>query len=211
MSDPKITYGQLIAYAAGEVSPEEAAETEAYLVRNAEAAATVARFRLAHATMQADDGVDPRAEIGARAQRIFSPRADERPPRWWEQLERMVATLIYDSRPQPVLAGYRGSESGFQLSYESEPVKVDVQVDPVEGWGDAAAERRTWHLMGQIDTQQPQQGSWVALIRHGTSDPAAEWVVDEHGFFGFEAEPGLYDLVIRHGGSVVVLPNIEIA
>ena len=77
--------------------------------------------------------------------------------------------------------------------------------------GDAATERRIWHLMGQIDAQQPQRGLWVALVRHGTSVPEAEWVADEHGVFGFEAEPGRYDLFIRHGRGVVVLPNIEIA
>ncbi len=75
--------------------------------------------------------------------------------------------------------------------------------------GEPAADRQ-WHLLGYLDAAPAASRLEVSLVRQGTSLPTAEWVADEHGVYGFSAEPGRYDLVVRHGDSVILLPNIEI-
>jgi hypothetical protein len=73
-----------------------------------------------------------------------------------------------------------------------------------------SVEARTRHLLAQLDAPPPARRFEVSLVRQGTSVPAAEWVADEQGVFGFHADPGRYDLFVRHGDSILVLPNIEI-
>ncbi len=207
----KITYEQLIAYAAGELTPERAAEVAEHVTRDSEAAATVARYREAQATMRADDVTDPPARAVARAKAIFSPPPAEKGPSWWEQLEQVVATLIFDSRLKPALAGYRGTGSGFHLSFESEPGMVDLEAEPIVRSSAGIAARSSWRLTGQIDAETPVSNVGVALVRRGSDRPAAQTMADEEGIFTLEAAPGRYDLYLRHDDSSVLLPDIELA
>ena len=207
----KITYEQLIAYAVGELTPERAAEVAEHLARDREAAATVARYQQARSTFQADDGTDPPVHALARARAIFSPPRTESTPSWWEQLEQVLATLIFDSRLQPALAGYRGAGSGFHLSFESKPGMVDLEAEPIERSSASIAIRPSWRLTGQIDAETPVSNMGVALVRRGSDRPAAQAVADEEGIFTLEAPPGRYDLYLRHDDSSVMLPDIELA
>ncbi len=207
----KITYEQLIAYAVGELTPERAAEVAEHVARDREAAATVARYREAQATMRADDVTDPPARAVARAKAIFSPPRTEKGPSWWEQLEHVLATLIFDSRLQPALAGYRGAGSGFHLSFESKPGMVDLEAEPIERSSAGIATRPSWRLTGQIDAETPVSNVGVALVRRGSDRPAAQAVADEEGIFTLEAPPGRYDLYLRHDDSSIVLRDIELA
>ena len=207
MSKP--TYEQLIAYAAEELSPGEAARVEAHLARDRGAARTVARFRLAWTALAADDGVDPSPQLMARAKATFSPPPAPAPTRWWEHVEQVIATLIFDSRTQPALAGYRGRGSGFQLSFESDVGLVDLQAEPA-GAPPLADGESGWHLMGQIDVSEPGATANVALVRRGQHAPTAEVNADPAGVFSMDAPGGRYDLYIRFGASYVALRDVDL-
>ncbi len=213
MSTPRIDYRKLVAYAAGDLSATEASQIEARLARDPQAAATVRRFRTARAIIQSDDGLDPPPEAVARAGAIFSPPAVERSGSWWDALEQILATLVFDSRCQPVIAGYRyrGTDGGFQLCFECEPADVELQVEPTERFSGEVVPRPIWQVMGQIVTVRHAPNMEVALVRQGSTIPVAETSADSHGIFSLEAPSGRYDLFIRHGNGSVVLRDIELS
>ena len=63
MTTPRMSREKLIAFAAGELTGEEAALVEAYLMSDSEARATVDRFRAVRRTVASDDSVSPPADV----------------------------------------------------------------------------------------------------------------------------------------------------
>ncbi len=214
MSKPTIDYRKLVAYAAGDLSEAEASEFGAQLERDLDAAATVRRFRAAREIIQSDDGFDPPPEAVARACSIFSPPpAEQRSGSWWEALEQIVAALVFDSRCQPAVAGYRdgGTDGGFQLCFECEPVEVELQVDPTERFSGEGVPTPIWRVMGQIVATRRAPNTGVALVRQGSTGPTVETSADSQGIFSLEAPSGRYDLLIRYGNGSVVLRDIDLS
>ena len=214
MSTPRIDYRKLVSYAAGDLSETEASEFGDQLGRDLDAAATVHRFRTARAIIQSDDGLDPPPEAVARACSIFSPPpAEQRSGGWWEALEQILASLVFDSRCQPAVAGYRygGTDGGFQLCFECEPADVELQVEPTERFSGEAVPRPIWQVMGQIVAGRRAPNMGVALVRKGSTLPMAETSADSQGIFSLEAPSGRYDLLIRHGNGSVVLRDIVLS
>ncbi len=210
MSRPRVSYKQLIAFAAGELADEEARQVEAHLAGHPEAVETVARYRMAHWTLQADDGVDPPPEAVARAKAVFEPgREPAGEPSLGERIGELVARLIYDSRAEPALAGVRGAVTGFQLAYElpESEAQLDLQADVDED----GADTRRWRLVGQISSQQPLPPPQVALCRAGSLTPVRTVDADERGVFVVRIEPGTYDLRLHLPGGVNVVPDIRMA
>lgn len=213
MSSPTIDYRKLVAYAAGDLPETEASQIEVQLVRDPQAAATVRHFQAARAIIQSDDGLDPPAEAVARACSIFSPPAVERSGNWWEALEQILAALVFDSRGQLAVAGYRyrGIDGGFQLCFECEPADVELQVEPTERFSREVEPRPIWQVMGQIVAARRAPNMEVALVRQGATIPVAETSADTRGIFSLEAPSGRYDLFIRHGNGSVVLRDIDLS
>ncbi len=212
MSTPRIDYRKLVAYAAGDLSETEASKFGAQLAQDLDAAATVRRFRTARAIIQSDDGLDPPPKAVARAFAIFSPPAVKRSGSWWEALDQILATLVFDSRGQSAVAGYRyrGTDGGFQLCFECEPADVELQVEPTDRFSREAEPRPIWQVMGQIVAARRAPNLEVALVRQGSTIPVAETSADSHGIFSLEAPSGRYDLFIRHGNESVVLRDIDL-
>ncbi len=210
MSTPTVDYRKLIAYAAGDLS-EEAARVEAQLARDPHAAATVRRFQAARAVIQSDDGSDPPPEAVVRACAIFSPSAIEKTGSWWQVLEQILATLVFDSRNQLAVAGYRGTHGGFQLCFECEHADVELQIEPTDRFSREVVPRPIWQVMGQIVAARGAPNMGVALVRQGSTIPVAETSADSQGIFSLEAPSGRYDLLIRHGNGSVVLRDIDLS
>ena len=82
MGSSKINYEQLIAYAAGELTPERAAEVQAYLTANPKAAEPIALYRQAQAAVQTDQSAAPPAELVAKAKAIFAAKPSEHAASW---------------------------------------------------------------------------------------------------------------------------------
>lgn len=206
MSKSNLPFEKLLALAVGELSSAEAQATERQAAALPEAARILAHLRTTLSAMRGDDSVAPPAAVVARVKALFAKlAAPQERTRWLERVEQAVAALIYDSRTQPALAGYRSAADGFQLSFESESADVDVEVAPLpEPPGDR------WRIMGQVSTHGDSPQVAIALARSGTFTPVAETVADEHGVFTLSAASGEYDVFLCVSGRVVILPKIAI-
>jgi anti-sigma factor RsiW len=209
MSESGVTYEQLLAFAAGELADEQARRVEAYASRHPEAAATIARYRMAHSTVHADDGVDPPPQAVTEAKAIYRPpREPSRAPSLGDAIAQIVARLIYDSRVEPALAGVRGTAAGFQLEYElpETEARLELQADVDEDGTDF----RRWRLVGQV-TSHESVALRVALCRAGSPTPMVEADADERGVFVMKVDPGVYDLHVHLPDGVVVVSDISMA
>lgn len=206
MSDGRVSYEQLIAYAAGELDCEAAERVKRHLASSHEGSAIVRRFQLVAETLRRDDSQAAPADVLARVKALFADRRMATSPGLLETAVRMIAELVYDSRPQVALAGVRGAATAYQLAFESERADVDLEVEPD---GDAGSGLR--RISGQITpSRESEEVRSVAFVSPGTSEIASTIKPDEHGVFGVTVASGKYDLVITLSDTQVVLANVEI-
>ena len=130
MSDGRVSYEQLIAYAAGELDCEAAERVKRHLASSHEGSAIVRRFQMVAETLRRDDSQAPPADVLARVKALFADRRMATSPGLLATAVRMIAELVYDSRPQVALAGVRGAATAYQLAFESERADVDLEVEP---------------------------------------------------------------------------------
>ena len=208
MNEPRIPYSQLIAFAAGELADEQAAQVEAYLAGHPDGAETVARYRMTQSTLQTDDGVDAPPKAVARAKAIFEARREPAGDlSLGDRIGQLIARLIYDSRAEPALAGVRGAVTGFQLAYElpESGAQLDLQAEVDE----SGADTRRWRLVGQVSSPEALAPPQVVLCRAGSRTPICTVDADERGVFVVRTDPGTYDLHIRLPGGVTTVPDIR--
>ena len=206
MKQQKVTLTDLIAFASGELTGPAAAMVEAYLAGVPEAARATRRLQEVIDTLRTDDTCEPTAEVVLRALRTLrrhraAPLGDRLGP------IRVLARLVFDSRSRPALAGYRGDTSSFQLAYESDPARLDLQImaqgEPSHG---------TWRLRGQVTARDDAGIDSVSLLRHRTDTVVAAVVPDDVGRFKLTSAPGVYDLQIEldQGTRTVLAPGLEV-
>ncbi len=205
MTRHRIPYDMLIAYAAGDLTGADADRVQELLAGDPKAAQTVARFRMARETLQADDGVEPPVEAVASARAIFqtAPR-----PSLTERAVQLVGELIFDSRAEPALAGLRGQATAFQTTWRLSPqdgLDLDLQAELVD---DAAGGER-WRLVGQVVSREPTGSVRVDLCRAGSTAPIQSIESDQRGAFLLHVEPATYDLYLNLPLGVVVVPGIR--
>lgn len=208
MSEQSITDEQLILYAVGELAPSEATATERHLAGSPQAAAYVAKVRTVLETMRTDKTEAPSVEVIKRTISAFSGGGESRGSlAWLEPLRRRVAELMFDSRAQPALAGFRGGSSSYQLAYRSDLGRVELRVSP----GQRPA-RDAWRVRGQVTAGQRERGDLgsVALVIPGTSDALVVAKLDQHGRFKLDTQCGKYDLAVQFGAEALIAPNLEI-
>lgn len=202
MSNSRLTFELLLAYAAGELTPGQAAEVAAKLAADPEAARRAAQIRATIEALRTDDTQPAPPATRAAAVQLFRPRGPvASAPGLIANLRRIVADLVFDSRAQPALAGLRGAGRSYQLSYTSEPADVDLDVT-------AEAEQR--QVRGQVSVTGAARAIEVRWTRAGSEQPLPGVTPDEHGAFAFRTPPGNFELQVRVGEDVVVLANLEI-
>lgn len=207
MSEQSITDEQLILYAVGELAPSEKAAMERHLAGSPQAAAYVAKVRTVLQTMRTDKTEAPSVAVIKRAISAFTGGGEGRGSlAWLEPLRRRVAQLIFDSRAQPALAGFRGGSSSYHLAYHSDLGRVELRVSPPQRPAQDA-----WRVRGQVTAGQREgdPGS-VALLTPGTSHALAVAELDQHGRFKFDTPCGRYDLAVQFGAEALIAPNLEI-
>lgn len=208
MSEQSITNEQLILYAVGELAPSEKAATERHLAGSPQAAAYVAKVRTVLQTMRTDKTEAPSVAVIKRAISAFAGDGEGRGSlAWLERLRQRVAQLIFDSRAQPALAGFRGGgSSSYQLAYHNDLGRVELRVSPPQRPAQDA-----WRVRGQVTPGQREgdPGS-VALLTPGTSHALAVAELDQHGRFKFDTPCGRYDLAVQFGAEALIAPNLEI-
>jgi anti-sigma factor RsiW len=201
MSTHPFSYQALIAYATGELLPEERETIERHLQGCPTCTQTVARYRLVWQTMQNDESEAPPARLVSAAKLLFAARARTRQG-MGQALQHLLATLTFDSRT--AWAGTRSSASAYQLGWESAEADVDLQLTRA-GNG--------WQLRGQVMPQQPLASVQVALVMPGAAQGATELASttsDERGHFTLTAPPGRYELHLTLAEYLLILPQLEL-
>ena len=202
------TIQELIKYARGIISPEsaEGRRIEATLETDDEARDVVRIARLARHGLPTDESDIPSSAMIEKAQAIFDPsRLPGTIGRWLAGIDRVIASLTFDSRVQPATAGLRGTAapSRIQLSYEAGDIDVEVQIERIDG--------ETWRLMGQIDGDDSGAERTVAITAAGSPTDILQTITaDEHGMFSAEVATGNVDIHIQCGESAVTLPGIDL-
>jgi anti-sigma factor RsiW len=203
MMPSRPTHEQLVAFAAGEMNAADATWIAAYLPTDAAAAREVAMLQAIIGTMRADRSTPAPLDSVADAKALFRPRAAVAGESWWQRATRAVAELVFDSRMQPALAGFRSSGgAGFQLEFESDVAHVDLQFEPRD------EERDNWSVIGQVASKAADPNAEIAILLRGKDSAVREATADESGVFTFEVDRGDYDFCVRVRDRVMVLPGI---
>ena len=206
MKQENITFEQVVAYASGELTGREASTVMAYLAVLPEAARTAHRLQEVIHRLRADDTVPGSAAAVRRALALLQSRDDVLTPDWLAPI-RLFATLVFDSRAQLAMAGYRGSAASYQLAFESEPARVDLQILPQDG---TVGDR--WRVRGQVTVRDHAEVDAVTLVAEHTDTALATAVPDQAGRFKIDSEAGVFDLRIDldDGTRTVVASRLEI-
>ena len=207
MAERSYEFGTLLAFALGELDSSVAADLQAAATRDAELSRSIARVRNVLATLRAEGAAAPPAEVIAKAYQIARREtvgAAHETESWLEQLQRIIAALVFDSRATPALAGLRGAGEGFQVAYETETADIDLQVQP----NDAVSEG-PWVVLGNISNDGDAAPADVALLSIENNTPVATTQADAHGNFRMAAAGGKYNVGIRIGSQVIILPDIQ--
>lgn len=209
MKQQNVTLTDLIAYASGELNGQDAVMVEAYLAVLPEAARANRRLQEVIDTLRTDDTQEPSAEAVLRALRTLRPDQSAPLPDWLGPI-RVLARLVFDSRNQPALAGYRGGASSCQVAYECDAVRLDLQIIQIMPQGDPSDS--TWRLRGQVTARDDAGVDSVSLLRQRTGTIVAAVVPDDVGRFKLMSGPGVYDLQIEldQGTRTVLAPGLEV-
>lgn len=202
MMHAKPTYEQIVAYASGELKSDDAETVRQYLLKNDSAANEYASIQAIISAMRADRSVSAPADSIAAAKSIFRPQPAVTP--WWKRLAEIAAEVVFDSRMQPALAGYRSSPgSGFQIAVESDAGGVDLQFEPQD------ETREHWRIMGQVSPADGPNAEVAILMTAGDAS-VQEASADDSGFFSLTIDRGDYDLCIRVRDRVLRVPGIRV-
>jgi hypothetical protein len=147
--------------------------------------------------LEADRAPAPPAVVLQAAFALFDRLAPKKTTLW----QRVVATLAFDSRVQPALAGARDTGgASFQLLFEAEGADIDLLCERGQ---------RGWHITGQALSTNPPELGWKVLA---TSEAGRiETDTDPLGEFRLhDLAPGVYELALRDVNHEIVLPNIEL-
>jgi hypothetical protein len=121
-------------------------------------------------------------------------------------LERLVATLTFDSNLQPAIglraAGTLGSQRQLAYSTEAADVTINLRPHPRDGLLD---------LHGQImPVDDTDSGIFGIQLLEGSSEISTT-ATNELGEFTFEAvPPGVYELLASSGRVEIQIPHVEL-
>ena len=203
------TLEQLAAYAFGELSGMEAAQIESAMRSTPSLAKSADRIRQLIATLKSDDTVAPSRFTIERVVAMFVDDG-ARPARTapngsspLDHVRKVVATLVFNSRSQPALAGFRGAVGNVQMAFETDAGTIDLQIRPGKN-------PRVWKVQGQISCEEVAGLIDAAAVEAHSGRHIDSVRVDEHGRFHLTLPAGLYELHLQVDDHVVVLPNLDV-
>ena len=205
MKQQDVTFEQLVAFASGELTGPEASMVEAYLAVLPEVARTTLRLQEVIQRLRADDTVAATPDAVRRALNLLQS-LDQVPTPDWLAPVRLFARLVFDSRAQLAMAGYRGGTASYQLAFESEPARVDLQILPQDRVGDA------WRVRGQVTLRDNAELDGVTLLAEQTETVVATAVPDHAGRFKIDSPAGIFDLRVDldQGTRSVIASRLEV-
>ncbi|MCA9242751.1 MAG: hypothetical protein KDA32_02260 [Phycisphaerales bacterium] len=192
------TFEALLAYALGDAT--DADTIRRAVAGNSEAARTLRTIESTLTAMRTDDSEAPSPEALRRAMAIMTPKPQKLG--WLETIQRVVADLVFDSRLQPALAGFRSASAGVQLVFQSEVGEIELQVAPRP-----SSEGEGWVVTGQMT---PMADDVEIVVLSGDGDVVTTTMLDDAGMFTFPLETDTFQLMIRAGSGAIVIPQVDI-
>ncbi len=190
------TRRMILDYLVGALDAAESAAFEQAVRTSASLRDEVAACRRVLATMRTDDSEAPSPGAIEAALAAVVPESAGATPDWWSALRRVIAVVAFDSRSPAAAAGFRGSATAYQLSFEADDVDVDLEI----------------HGSGVILGNVTGDGAATdVVLLHGEDErPVARTSADPRGNFRLEAGPGSYRIALCVGERAVVLGGIRI-
>jgi hypothetical protein len=204
MTETNELFENLVAYAVGELNAEEVRSVERRLADSPSLRADLDAIRQFLKTMREDDTVMPQEHLIQRVLRIFDQNNVHNSSSTLERTGRFIAQLIFDSRAQPTLSGFRGRGEGYHLMYASEVGEVDLQVTR-----DSAASSKLLEIRGQVSAADAHP-TLIHLARRGDEETIREAYTDQQGTFRFDTQPGWYDLRIEFAEKTLLVEDVHI-
>ena len=200
-----VTQADLMAFVMGDSSASDAARIEQAIAGSAALADEAARLRLIFRVLSSEAVNTPPDAVKQRVFSLLGERKSSLIESILSGVRAAIATLSFDSRAVPALAGFRSASEAVELSFESELGEVDLRLEPTMIQG---VER--WRAVGQLAaTREPSGPATVSFVR---SDAAVEPIcttTDVHGAFQQQLEGGCYDVIIRLDDRALVLSDLE--
>ena len=199
-------FSELLDWLEGRLPPDKA-QAVAERLQSADAAtqADLDWLRLFLQARQSVQFASPPPSVRETLRRDFAAYAETREPP--SPFRRWLATLTFDSRAQPITAGFRsaaGEAQRRQLIYTTEAAEIALTIQ-------SSLPDRNFIVTGQIfpmgDTLthtfsiQLQRDAWEVALA----------ATDELGEFTFADVPaGEYDIVVSAGQYEVVIPSFRL-
>lgn len=212
MTDHQVKLERLLAYVAGELSGSDALEVQNMIASDPDVRRLSKLVELVGRTLKEDDSVAPPDKVVARAKALFQemrpaagPSVRDRVQEWLSALDRAVASLTFDSRTRPALAGFRGAAELVRMSFESDLAEIDLELNEQDDAGQIRIS-----VYGQITATDDAGGAPVVVTAAGTHQAIAQTVCDRGGLFEVTLQRGRYDLHVRLPSGIVSAMEIEI-
>jgi len=197
-----LTFARLLDWVEGRLSDEEQQAIAEQLASAGAATHATLEWLRKFRAVSADIVLEsPPPELRAQLAERFAAHTWRGPG----LLQRLVATLTFDSSLQPALAGVRSAGvPPRQMIYATQIIDVALHI-----------ERRPFDqgfdINGQVFPKSTVAPSdFGAQLLHGSLEVAAAGV-DDLGEFAFEAlQPGRYDIALANDRYRVVLAQIEL-
>ena len=194
---------EILAYLCGEATPVQAEQLRSLEASDPTFARQLRSAATTIDTLRSDRTPSVPAEWLASARALFKPQPRTAAPGWLESAVQRLAALVYDSRVQPSLAGFRGADDAVQLAFEAGETEIDVQVLPP---GDTPVTRVIGQISGSAGARMD-----VALIESQTGTLVDSGAADDSGVFTLlAAAPGEYDIFVNAGTEVLKLERVRI-
>lgn len=210
MKDQPVSFRELVEFATGELNDEQRGRIEQALAGSTALLRDLEQIRRVLEAIRTDDTVHPPDELVERVASLAARhRSDEQAdsmPVWQDRAACLIAQLVFDSRSQPALAGFRGASESYHLAYHSESAIVDLQVTPATD----DSEGGSFRVRGQVTPGTSDRARGVRLLAHGSDQVVTETTADERGWFRFVTNGGLYDLKVALTQDTILLPDLPI-
>jgi hypothetical protein len=195
-------FQMLLDLSLNEGSPEATAWARARVAQSSHLQATLGEIQRLVEAMRKDDTVLPAHAVIERAKALAAAAPGK--PSLAVAVGTMIASLVYDSRVSPALAGFRGAgNSARHLVYRCDAGQLDLSVSVPRSPAQA------WSVRGQFEGAQDDSSVTVlAHPRDGGADSKAS--APAGGDFVLSLPSGEYDLDIRMGETVVRVECLEL-
>jgi hypothetical protein len=201
-------FEELVALVLGELDPVRAAELESSLGKRPHAADQLASLRrLCRSLPAADEHVGPSPRVLEQVRALFASsrqRPQVESASAGKALRALIASIVFDSRTQFAVAGFRGGVGSYHLSLTCEIGEIDLRIEP------ASAPRGRWSVLGQVELAGDADRASIVARRAADELHLVQTTTDDHGMFRFEVGAGTYDIRIGLGDAEVTLPPLEV-